>query len=249
MTTWVLVRGLAREAGHWGAFGQALAERLDARDKVTAVDLPGNGVLHQAVSPASVPATSAALRDMLVRRAHPPYVLVGLSLGAMVALELARRYPGEVAGCVVVNTSAGGSPFWQRLRPRNYWRLARLLLPGLMPLERECRILAMTSCDPARHAAVAPAWAELARRHPVSGGNVLRQLAAAALFRSSPRRPAVPLLLLASAADGLVSPRCSQRLAASWSVPIRLHPAAGHDLALDDPGWVVAQIADWWHAR
>ena len=42
--------------------------------------------------------------------------------------------------------------------------------------------------------------------------------------------------------DRLVSPRCSQRLAAAWKVPLALHPSAGHDLPLDDPDWLLAQL-------
>jgi pimeloyl-ACP methyl ester carboxylesterase len=250
VTTWVLLRGLTREAGHWGGFTQQLAARLSADDEVIALDLPGNGALHSRASPASVSAIAAAARQGLAARGlRPPYMLVAMSLGGMVALEWAHEFADEIAGCVLVNTSLRGySPFWKRLRPRHYARLCRLLLPGLSVLERESRVLAMTSGDPRRHAGIAAQWAAIAQQRPVSRGNMLRQLAAAAFF-SPPSRPGVPMLLLASAGDGLVSPSCSQRLASCWSLPIRLHPHAGHDLPLDDPDWVVRQIALWWRER
>jgi pimeloyl-ACP methyl ester carboxylesterase len=78
---------------------------------------------------------------------------------------------------------------------------------------------------------------------------MLRQLAAAAFFSPPPGPPSVPTLLLASAWDRLVSPICSQQLAVRWSLPIRLHPNAGHDLPLDDPDWVIRQIVRWWRDR
>ncbi|PMZ18082.1 alpha/beta hydrolase, partial [Pseudomonas sp. FW306-02-F08-AA] len=38
---------------------------------------------------------------------------------------------------------------------------------------------------------------------------------------------------------------CSQALAAAWNLPLVMHPFAGHDLPLDDPAWVVAQVLQW----
>jgi hypothetical protein len=34
-------------------------------------------------------------------------------------------------------------------------------------------------------------------------------------------------------------------LAARWLVDFALHPAAGHDLPLDDQAWVLARVHDW----
>ena len=66
--------------------------------------------------------------------------------------------------------------------------------------------------------------------------------------RASDRQAGVPILLLASLGDRLVSPRCSERIARAWNAPLRMRPDAGHDLPLDDPDWVLGQLLDW-HAR
>lgn len=247
MTTWVLLRGLTREASHWGGFAERLGARLGSTDEVVPLDLPGNGRLNTGHSPASVPAMAAACRQQLAYHGlQPPYVLVGMSLGGMVALHGAYAFADEVAGCVLINSSLRGhGSFWQRLRPANYAGLGRLLLPGLSPLERERQVLRMTSADPQRHAAVAARWAATAVQRPVSRRNALRQLTAAARYAPPAVAPAAPLLLVASAGDQLVSPSCSQRLAAHWNLPLRLHPSAGHDLPLDDPEWLVQQIVGW----
>lgn len=251
MTTWVLLRGLAREAAHWGGFMEKFADALPPGDRMIALDLPGNGALHAARSPLTIAGMAAACRDGLRERgAPPPYVLVAMSLGGMVALQWSQQFSGETAGCVLINTSAGGgSPFWERIRPGNYARVVRLLLPGLSVLERERCVLAMTSASPQRHAKVLAQWAAIAHDRPVNPANVFRQLVAAARFRQPTGRPAVPTLLLASAGDKLVSPVCSQRLASACSLPLVLHPHAGHDLPLDDPQWVVSQITRWWRER
>ncbi len=248
MTTWVLLRGLTREAGHWGGFGPRLAAALGPDHTVLALDIPGNGELHRGHSPTRVQAMVQACRAALAARAVPgPYVLVAMSLGAMVALEWACTAADELAGCVLINTSVRGfSPFWHRLQPHNYPTLLRLMLPGATPEQRERAILRLTSSQPAQHSDVLPAWAAVARQRPVSRRNAAAQLLAAARYRLPAQRPLVPALVLASAGDRLVSARCSQALATGWDWPLRLHPDAGHDLALDDPAWVQQQITDWW---
>jgi hypothetical protein len=73
----------------------------------------------------------------------------------------------------------------------------------------------------------------------------LRQLLAAMRYRVADTPPAAAVLVLVSAGDGLVDPRCSWRLAARWRTPLAEHPQAGHDLPLDDGPWVADQIARW----
>lgn len=246
--TWVLLRGLTRETAHWNGFDRRLATALGTGHRVLALDLPGNGTLHQARSPDRVADMASACRAELGRRGlAAPYVLVAMSLGGMVALDWTCSAPQEVAGCVLVNTSLRGlSPFWQRLQPHNYATLARLMTSGRTPLQREQAVLAMTSNHAAGHGDTAAAWAAVSLQRPVTRGNALRQLLAAARYRAPPQAPAVPALLLASARDRLVSVQCSRRIAAAWGWPLRLHPEAGHDLPLDDPGWVEQQVCDWW---
>ena len=117
---WILLRGLTREAAHWGAFGERFAQAVPG-DQVLALDLPGNGEFHGLVSPLSVQGMVQACRAELAQRAvAPPYHLLAMSLGAMVATEWARVAPHEVAGCVLINTSLRPfSPFWHRLQLHN----------------------------------------------------------------------------------------------------------------------------------
>ena len=240
MSTWVLLRGWARETRHWGAFPELLAAALGTR--VIAADLPGNGRLHKRRSPMSVAAMAAEVRQGVAR--DEPLCLLGLSLGGMVALEWARRYRVEVARCVLVNTSLRPfSAFHERLRPRAYATLARLALFEREPLAREEAILRLTS-GRAPGAALVSEWARYAEEQPVSRRNVLRQLVAAARYRA-PESPGVPILVLASRQDRLVDVRCSIALAERWRARIAVHEHAGHDLALDDGAWIAARVSEW----
>jgi pimeloyl-ACP methyl ester carboxylesterase len=241
--TWILLRGLARESGHWGGFVAQFQQALPAR-RVLALDLPGNGSLYRLRSPGRVEAMVAHCRAELARRGvRPPFQLFAMSLGAMVAVAWARAYPQEVAAQVLVNTSLRPfSPFYQRLRPGNYGTLLRLAWRGGTPEDWERQILRITSNR--GDTRVLPLWQALRQQHPVGRANALRQLLAAARF-SAPTAPLVPTLLLASAQDRLVSVACSHTLARHWSCGLQVHPTAGHDLPLDDAVWVLERVVGW----
>jgi pimeloyl-ACP methyl ester carboxylesterase len=245
VSTWVLLRGLTRESRHWGDFPGVLREHLNDAE-VCLIDLPGNGRLNDRKSPRQVPAMAEDCRAQLHERGlAPPYFLLAMSLGAMVAVDWADRYPSEVAGCVLINTSLRPfNPFYHRLRPRNYLPLLAMLLPGNDAACREKTVLRLTSSRPDRPGKLAE-WVAYASENPVSPGNALRQLLAAAVYRAPRGQPRPPLLVLASAGDRLVDPQCSQCLAGHWQAAFVEHPTAGHDLPLDDGAWVAGQLALW----
>jgi pimeloyl-ACP methyl ester carboxylesterase len=247
MTTWILLRGLTREAAHWGPFPDQFAHALPGTQVVT-LDLPGNGVFHRQASPWSVHGMAAACQqEMQRRRVAPPYSLLAMSLGAMVATEWAQLAPADIERCVLINTSFRPfSSFLQRLRPRNYARLLRLVVRPGDAAEQEATVLRLTSSHVERHVNALRQWVAIRGQRPVSGSNAVRQLVAAARYRAPASAPCRSTLLLGSANDQLVHTRCSQAIATAWGCPLRLHPDAGHDLPLDDPEWVVEQVREWW---
>ena len=247
MSSWVLLRGLMREQRHWGRFPGELADVLPHADIITP-DLPGNGQRHAMRSPTSVAQMVEFCRAELRARGVPaPYSLLALSLGGMVAVEWASRYPHEVARCVLVNTSMRPySRFHQWLRWQNYPAILKQLVQGGMD-NQERLILRLTSRegDAERRAGLLKRWCDYQQEYPVTRANALRQLWAAARFRAPAVRPTVPLLVLSSAGDQLVNPACSSNLARAWQAPHAVHPSAGHDLPLDDGAWVAAEVGKW----
>jgi pimeloyl-ACP methyl ester carboxylesterase len=87
-------------------------------------------------------------------------------------------------------------------------------------------------------------WVAIRESRPVAARNAWRQLIASARFRAPSAAP-VPTLVLASAGDRLVDPRCSAKIARQWRCAIAIHPAAGHDLPLDDGTWVAKEVRQW----
>jgi pimeloyl-ACP methyl ester carboxylesterase len=166
----------------------------------------------------------------------------------MVAVEWSARYADEIERMVLINTSlAPFNPFYHRLRPANYLRLLGFLVFS-STAQRERLILRITSRlnrTQQEQAALLDKWVGYAVDSPVTRQNILRQLQAAITYRAAQTAPAVPVLLLGGQQDQLVNVKCSLALAQRWGCPIRLHPAAGHDLPLDDPVWVAQQVREW----
>ncbi len=246
MSTWVFLRGLARESRHWGNF-PATFQDVIANAKIIAPDLPGNGQLNHLQSPLSVSEMVVCCRAELTRRGvSPPFHLLGLSLGAMVAVEWATAYPQEILPSVLINTSLRPfSPFHQRLRPRNYLNLLALATLSGNAEKTERAILRMTSTRRDPKGDVIDDWVSIRIQNPVTRLNALRQLIAAARYRALTRQPDVPLLVLAAARDGLVNPQCSLQIAHRWLAAHAVHPDAGHDLPLDGGAWVARQVRAW----
>ena len=247
---WVLLRGLSRESGHWGAFPELLREALETQQpgaQLVLLDLPGNGEHCHETSPMQVSRMVEFCRAQLASRGvRGPVHLLAMSLGAMVSSEWAYRYPEELSGTVLINASVRPfSPVYRRARPFNYLALLLLSLTRLGLRQREAKVLRLTTRMLAQPAVVLDDWVELQRKRPVGLRNTVRQWLAAARYRASLVRPKVPVLLLCSQADALVDWRCSQALSRAWGAPLRLHTQAGHDLPLDDGLWVARAVRDW----
>lgn len=248
--TWVLLRGLTREARHWGSLPAQLQQQLAGTQEagpVITLDLPGNGAFHQKTCPPSVQAMVEFLRNELqAQGVQAPWNLLAMSLGGMVATDWAQRYPQEVARLVLVNTSMRPfSSITHRLRPRNWVALAVLALRWHNAGHAERVIHRLTCNNTATRAADLAAWIHIRRTAPVSPLNAWHQLRAAAQFSCADTVPRCPALLLSSAEDHLVNPACTSRLAGAWQTPHQVHPWAGHDLPHDDPDWVCRHVIRW----
>jgi pimeloyl-ACP methyl ester carboxylesterase len=91
----VFVHGTRLTRGAWRAQVDALCDTY----RVVAMDLPGHGTL--ADRPFTIPAASAELGRVIETAAGGRAVVVGLSLGGYVAMDLAARRPDLVRGLVL----------------------------------------------------------------------------------------------------------------------------------------------------
>lgn len=253
MSHWILLRGLTREQRHWGEFPERFRATFSDYDAtgVVCIDLPGNGCEANVRSPENVREMTAWLRDKaLGLNLQPPYRLLAMSLGGMVATDWAQRHPEEIDALVLINTSM--RPFCavtERLRPSAWPNLARVAASWTERMRCEGLIHELTCNRVDTLSDDLIQWRAIRAGAPVSARNALRQLWAAARFTADAAPPRCPALLLSSQADALVDPRCSTRVAARWQAAHATHPWAGHDLPHDDPQWTADAILAWQRAR
>lgn len=242
--TLVCIRGLLREARHWGVF-TALLQRRFPEARVITPDIPGNGRLNHLTSPGSIAGMTDALRAQIVSRRN--LTLIAISMGGMIAIDWMIRYPDEIKSAVLINTSVRRlSPFYHRLRFSAGFRILKMLFHS--PAQREADILALTSNQFANDSTQLATWQSWQRQNPVSLRNAARQLLAAAKFTLH-TQPQQPVLVVAGKADRLVDYRCSVRLAEILCAAYVQHDAAGHDLPLDEPEWLVEAICRWMDSK
>lgn len=99
-STIVLVHGLGSRAQHWLPVARLLARR----HRVVLVDLPGHGQ-SEMPEPFSLERARVSLDEALAREGRDPVVLVGHSLGGLVAAAEACSRPDRVRALVLVETA------------------------------------------------------------------------------------------------------------------------------------------------
>lgn len=237
----VLIRGILREARHWGKFTDILQEQYLDKAEILTPDIPGNGRLHDITSPKTIAGMVDALREQVP--ASNQRTLIALSMGGMIAIDWMTRYSDEIKSAVLINTSARPfSPFYHRLRWVIYPKILRIIFRS--QYRKEADILALTSnryhCD----SELLESWRHWQQQCPVSTVSARNQFCAAAKFCVT-TKPRQPILIVASKADRLVDFHCSLALHEELQTDFISHDTAGHDLPLDEPEWLVNAICQW----
>ena len=259
----VLLRGLARESGHWGDFIDHLSQKINNNIKANGItplqiltpDCSGCGQFNQHSAFTSISATTDHIRQQIdavnLNKQSSHTILIGLSMGGMIAMDWARRYPKEISGVVLINSSSGEQPLHWRVRPK-------ALLIGFMSLftsiaMRESLMLKLVSNNVLQYESNIKKWQMIQQQRPVTRRTIIKQLIAAARFSlknntgqdGEAEMSNNPGLILCSKGDRLVAMQCSLDIAKRFDWQISIHPSAGHDLPLDDPDWVVDQLLKW----
>lgn len=222
----VLIMGLGGDHLAWGFQLPVLAER----HRVIAFDNRGAGQTDAPDHPYTIrrmAADTAGLMAALgVERAH----VVGVSMGGMIAQELALTHPGRVRSLHLGCSMARPDGYLQSLIAA--WRQVRTTLDR----EGALRTMALWLFAPATYNE-RPEFVELllqnalAHPHPQTVTGFLRQTEAVAGHDTLERlgRIACPTLVTVATEDILVPPRFSRQLAAAIpGAALRVVEGAGH---------------------
>ncbi|MCB1111071.1 MAG: alpha/beta hydrolase [Chlamydiales bacterium] len=244
MRRWVLVRGVGHEAGHWLDF-PSLLQRAFPEDRFHFIDIPGSGKFFKKKVSIKLEELAEHVRSEALQQDPPPFTILSLSLGGMLAYEWADKHPEEIEAMVLINTSF--SPFSPALK-RFRWQIVPKFVWSLFQRRaesREAMFLDISSNKIEGRKKIVIHRVAIRKKHPVTVSTILRHLFAAKFYPGGSTPPKVPTLILSSIADRLCDPSCSRNIEKAWRVPHHIHPWAGHDLTLDDPEWAIEQIKSW----
>lgn len=239
----ILIHGFLATSLVWGP----VAGRLGSGYDVHAPDLPGHGANRQG-PPLSLESAVAAVAPLL--DANAPAIVVGHSMGALVALAVARAFPARVARAGLVSLPV----YRSRQDALRYIDRRGPFYAFTLRHDR----LAHAGCVCAR--ATAPAWAPFAPR--VSGGQPAPLVRSWFEHSAGAHRAGLAGITFAGLAPGLASAAgCpvaaihSQRDTLAPVAPVEAlardrgwsfdrEAGGGHQLPLTRPGRVAAWIRD-----
>jgi pimeloyl-ACP methyl ester carboxylesterase len=239
----LLLGGLMQESQHWGTFIGKIQKQFPDYH-ILPLDLPGNGKHFKLRSFLSIRKNVLFLRDQWKKRIDYPSdnIIVGLSMGGMVAMEWCMLYPEDWKKAIIINTSHGSlSPFYKRFNLLTLFRFLYFLINASEKRKQEL-LFYLTVNDIHKKKTVIDQWVKIAKAQPVKYKNILRQLWACLSFRKITAQASVSTHIICSRMDRLVSPHCSEQLAKHWNAPISYHETAGHDPCVDATDWLVEKI-------
>ena len=189
--------------------------------------------------------TIGAMAARALTLAAGPLLLIGFSMGGIVALEMARQAPERVCGLVLADTNSGADlPERAAVRPAQQARVGGGALAVIVADELKPNYLAAANCG---DAALKTLLFDMAMG--LGDAVFCRQSEA---LRTRADNAAVldafagPVLLLVGAEDALCPPAYHKAMAARCRRPtLRIVAGAGHMLPLEQPHAVRHHLGEW----
>lgn len=234
----VLLRGLGRSSGFWLEFVEIMSESHE----VICLDLLGTGLSRSSWGRGTIAGFADDVLFTLQKLGLKRVYLVGISLGGMVALEVAARANCVEKLVVLASSSRGG------VGPRIQFKALVKLLWSLrkgIPSNSELAPYLVSHSTLSKRPQLPEEWDELWRREGFRKLPVLRQLFAAAIFDARPAllKTTVPILFMVSRDDELVPWRNTLQL---WekanNCQLVVLEGYGHDFPTEAPDEVIAHL-------
>jgi len=260
----VLVHGLGGSSVNWAA----LAPLLAGTCRALALDLPGFGLTKAGRQPTTVNANQDVLDRFLGEVAGGPAILVGNSMGAMIAILQAARHPETTAALVLVDPALpahAGSPraplvtasFGMYAVPYLGRAMLRARRRARSPEQLAMDVLRLCCVDPGRvpadvieahleMARVRSGYADLDEQFLGAARSLMGMLARRSRYLASMKAIQVPVLLLHGEKDRLVAigaARAAAEANPSWRFEVA--PDVGHVPQLEAPAWTAGHILAW----
>ncbi len=242
-----LLRGLGRESGHWGnTFLESIKCKVP-NSTITLLDLPGAGMYFEQTAFTSISKMSQFLHIHHYFQLQKPgkHILLATSLAGIVAIDWIHQYPNDFDGITLV-----GSSFKEVCSPKDRVQPeARKMFKQIFftedLLEREQLFVEINSNKLTDNDSLLTAWINLQNRHPVSKQTLARQTVAGMIYRSPNHIPNIPVLVIGSKADKIVSFACICAVSEYLNASMKVHDTAGHGIPIDAPLWLSHSFITW----
>jgi 3-oxoadipate enol-lactonase len=233
----VFINSLGCDLRIWDGVASRLADRFH----LIRYDKRGHGLSDTPAEPYSMRQLSGDLLGLLDHLAVERAILIGVSVGGMVALQTAVDHPSRVAALVLCDTAA-------KIGTEDYWndRIATLREHGLAHIASAVVNLWLTEPYIEQNLAVFQGFYNLLSRMPLEG-----YIGTCAALRDADLRDRVkdisaPALVICGAADAALTPETARGLADSLlSGRFQLIEEAAHIPSIQQAETVTSAITDF----
>jgi 3-oxoadipate enol-lactonase len=239
----VLIRGLGSNADHWYEQTPVLSKEyrvvvFDNRGVARSSDPGGElSILMMAQD------VLGLLDHLKIERAH----VFGLSMGGMIAQELAIHYPERVSGLILASTHCGG-----RHQITASEEVRSVLMDMIHTASDESKLKAAACLfykeTLEKRPEVARRYSEISLKRPVSAKTLSKQWEAILKHDAFDRLPRIkaPTLVLTGDADVLIPPENSKILAERIpGAELKIISGGGHQVLVEQPEACNAAVLDF----
>jgi len=243
-----LIRGLTREAGHWGStFDGLLNERFD-KPQITYMDLPGSGIFYDKKASVKLSKMSEQTRSYYletIKKSKDKKIVVATSLAGMMMLEWSQKYNEDFDAIVL---SAVGlkkvCTSKERVSPSAKRKMFNIGTTFNLK-EKERKIYQINSNNEVKENKVVDNWVEIQEKRPMSFFNTMKQALSGLFYNPQITKSKIPILVLGSKKDAVVSEECIKKVALHLGAKYKLHETSGHGIPIDAPDWMADSIQEW----
>lgn len=219
----------------------ALVPYFSSRYQIIRYDKRGHGLSDAPPGPYKLEDLTADLAHLLDHLGLAEAVLVGDSVGGMIALDFAIRYPQRVPGLILCDTAA-------RIGTADYWheRITAVRSGGLAPLAEAILSRWFSPAFASQQPAAYRGYYNMLTRTPLEGYAGTCEAIRDADLRAQVGQIGAPALVLCGAEDGATPPELVRGLAeALRHGRFALIAHAGHIPSLEQPAAMSALIEEF----
>ncbi len=242
-TPLVMIRGLGSNLDHWYAQAPTVAQYY----KIIIFDNRGIARSSDPGGDYTVPMMAGDTLGLMDALELQKAYVMGLSMGGMIAQELAIHCPDRVKGLVLVCTHCGGT---EQVGPSA--EVSALFKEMVFENTPESKIKAASTLfdrQTLEHSPEIPAYySQVSLKHPAKAEILIKQWQAVIQHDTFDRLPEItaPTLVITGAEDLLIPPENSKILAEGIpGAKLRVIPGCGHQVLIEQPTLCNEAILDF----